>query len=235
MLILGIIEAAIELVPEEITSHPSVIEAAQSRRKKPHHLLLDEAVHYPAMQNLRNREKRGRPDLIHRALLTALDSILAQEGQLQLFLHTFNGQIIEVNSTIRLPRRFARFTGLIEQLFLNQRVPPEGTPLLQLSPSSLEAYIQHLQPSCTFLITEKGIPTTPQSFAQTLSEEARPLILVGGFAHGEFSSTTKVLSDNHISLDPTPLSTSTIIGMLLYNLETVLQLSKKRLLTGLDE
>jgi rRNA small subunit pseudouridine methyltransferase Nep1 len=228
MLILGIIEAALELVPKEITGHPTVQVSAKARRKKPHHLLLDEAVHYHAMQTLTNREKRGRPDLVHRALLTVLDSILAQEQQLHLFLHTVNEQIIEVNITTRLPRRFSRFTGLMEQLFLNQRVPPEGLPLLQLRQSSLEAYIQHLQPSCTFLITEKGTPTIPQTFAQNLSEETRPLILVGGFAHGDFSLTTKALSDNHISLDPAPLSTSTIIGMLLHNLETVLQLSKKR-------
>ncbi|MFW9984574.1 MAG: 16S rRNA methyltransferase, partial [Candidatus Odinarchaeota archaeon] len=79
MLILGLIDAALELVPVEITSDPAVISTAKSRGKPPDQILLDDALHSKALQQLPDNEKRGRPDIIHRSLLTALDSILARE------------------------------------------------------------------------------------------------------------------------------------------------------------
>ncbi len=228
MLILGLIDAALELVPIEITSDPAVVSTAKSRGRSPDQILLDEALHAKALQQLPDSEKRGRPDIIHRSLLTALDSVLARESQLEVFVHTYTGEIIEIQSDTRLPRRTTRFTGLMEQLLVKKRVPISGTPLLQISPEPLNAFLKHLNPSKIFLLSPDGTPTQPTQLAQTLLAESKPVVLVGGFAHGEPSPTTKKIADHHVSIDPEPLPTSTVIGMIIHSVEGVLDLATRR-------
>jgi rRNA small subunit pseudouridine methyltransferase Nep1 len=67
-----LLEAGIELVPKEIVNHPSVVKNAKRRKKKPEDTLLDISLHYHAMKKLENVHKRGRPDIIHQALLIML-------------------------------------------------------------------------------------------------------------------------------------------------------------------
>ncbi|TRM76859.1 16S rRNA methyltransferase, partial [Sulfolobus sp. A20-N-F8] len=67
-----LLESAIELVPREIVDHPSVIKNAKRRGKKPEDTLLDISLHYHAMKSLENKYKRGRPDIVHQALLLIL-------------------------------------------------------------------------------------------------------------------------------------------------------------------
>ncbi len=228
MLILGLIDAALELVPVEITSDPAVVSTAKSRGKPPDQILLDEALHSKALQQLPDNEKRGRPDIIHRSLLIALDSILAREGQLKVFVHTYTGEIIEIQPDTRLPRRYSRFTGLMEQLLVKKRVPISGIPLLQIHPEPLKAYLKQLKPSKIFLLSPEGSPTPPTQLAQTLLTETKPVVLVGGFAHGEPSPTPKKIADHCVSIDPEPLHTSTVVGMIIHSVEGMLDLTSRR-------
>ncbi len=228
MLILGLIETALELVPKDLAHHPAIVANARLRNKPPTQILLDERLHSKAFQNLPDANKRGRPDIAHRSLLVALDSVLARAGQLEVFIHTYPGDIIQIASGIRLPRRTPRFVGLIEQLLLTKRVPPKGTPLLQMVPKNLETYLKALNPSRTVLLSEKGVPTSPLKLAQSLQTEAKPVVLVGGFAHGDPQSNLSDLVDQQVSFDPEQLPVSTIVGMLVHGMELALDLITQR-------
>ncbi|MFX1474933.1 MAG: 16S rRNA methyltransferase [Promethearchaeota archaeon] len=228
MLVLGIVESPLELVPSIIAQHSAVQAAAKARRKKAEHTLLDEALHSAALKMLPDCEKRGRPDVLHRSLLTALDSVLARENLLKLFVHTSDEAIIEVKPETRLPRRFARFTGLMEQLLLTKRVPPKGTALMQLRRRKLAVHIQRLKPSCTFLLTETGTPTPPTELAKSICSEDKPLVMIGGFAHGFFTSTTMQLAERKVCVYPAPLPASTVIGIVLHSVANQLKLSEQR-------
>ncbi|RLE91418.1 MAG: 16S rRNA methyltransferase, partial [Thermoprotei archaeon] len=46
------IDAALELVPKSLWSHPSVRATAARRGKKPGEILLDKSLHYHAMKRL---------------------------------------------------------------------------------------------------------------------------------------------------------------------------------------
>ena len=59
-----------------------------------------------------------RPDITHQCLLTLLDSPLNKAGRLQVYIHTGKNVLIEVNPQTRIPRTFARFSGLMVQLSL---------------------------------------------------------------------------------------------------------------------
>ena len=228
MIVLGLIETALELVPAELTTHPVVVNAAKVRGKAPNKMLLDESLHLKALQTLPDAEKRGRPDIAHRSLLVALDSVLARAGQLNTFVHTYTGEIIAIQQGTRLPRRTPRFVGLMEQLLLNKRVPPTGEPLLQILPETLESHLQKLKPSQTILLSEKGSPTAPTQLAKTLLKEPNPVVLVGGFAYGTPKSDFTNLIDQQVSIDPETLPVSTIVGMLIHSVEQALDLSTRR-------
>lgn len=228
MLVLGLIETALELVPTDLANHPTVMNSAQKRGKTPTEVLLDESIHSKALQTLPDAEKRGRPDIAHRSLLVAMDSVLAREDQLEVFLHTYSGEIIQIAKNTRLPRRTPRFVGLMEQLLLNKQVPRQGEPLLKIIPGTLKSYLADLKPSHTVLLSESGTQMAPTQLAKALSNETKPLVLVGGFAHGTPKSTLTELVNRQVSFDPESLPTSTIVGMLVHGMEQVQDLSTRR-------
>ena len=224
MLLLGLVETSLELVPETHVRHPSVLHLAKLRGKPPTRLLLDESTQPKVVATFPEPEKHGRPDIAHRSLLLALDSVLARKGYLQVFVHTIADQVITITTGTRLPRREPRFVGLIEQLLHAGRVPKSGTPLLELYRGTLEQYLHELAPSRTYLLTHTGTPTPPQEFAQTLAAEEQPLVLVGGFAHGSVSPHIAHFANEVVSIHPDALPTSTVVGMIIHNLEPALKI-----------
>lgn len=71
-------------------------------------------------QHILKRNKRDptapRPDILHQCLLTLLDSPLNKAGKMQIFVHTDDNVLVEVNPQTRIPRTFKRFAALMVQL-----------------------------------------------------------------------------------------------------------------------
>lgn len=90
-------------------------------------LNLDE--HAPIIKRLGRDFSTARPDITHQSLLMLLDSPLNRAGLLQVYIHTANNVLIEVNPQIRIPRTFPRFAGLIVQLLHKFSVKASDTSL----------------------------------------------------------------------------------------------------------
>ncbi|XP_066245085.1 ribosomal RNA small subunit methyltransferase NEP1 [Euwallacea similis] len=71
-----------------------------------------------------------RPDITHQCLLMLLDSPLNRAGLLQVYLHTSNNVLIEINPQTRIPRTFKRFAGLMVQLLHKFSIRAESGPKL---------------------------------------------------------------------------------------------------------
>jgi len=142
-------ESALETVPEKLWTHRSIQRYAKLHRKQPRFVVLDRSYHHAAMKRLEKSEKRGRPDIVHFALLEALGSLLNREGLLQVYVHTLNDYVITVDPSIRLPRNCNRFFSLIEQLFEHRRVPPQPKEkaLLTLKRQTLPLLIREIKSS----------------------------------------------------------------------------------------
>ena len=54
-----------------------------------------------------------RPDVTHQCLLSLLDSPLNKAGKLQVSIRTKRNVLIAIHPTIRIPRTFKRFSGLM--------------------------------------------------------------------------------------------------------------------------
>jgi len=175
MLRLVFVEASLERVPASIAKHPAILKDARRRKKKPTDMLLDDSKHHAAMKELPEREKRGRPDIVHACLLAALDSELNQRGELEIFVHTINGEIIRIDGETRLPRNYNRFVGLMEDLFRKRMIKAEK-PLMEFVDASLKDIL--IPPVA--LMRENGRPFVPK--AKT--------VCIGAFPHGDFKQST---------------------------------------------
>jgi len=224
-------ESALETIPEELWKNPSIQKYAKICGKHPRFVILDRSYHHSAMKSLQQSIKRGRPDIVHFALLEALGSPLNKEGLLQVYVHTFNDCVIAVNPETRLPRNYSRFVSLIEQLFEYGRVPPQQrqTTLLTLEHKTMTQLIREVKPSFALALSRTGKPCTLEEAISKLSNEKKPLLIVGGFPHGHFSEATLKLVNESVCIDPLMLETWTVTSRAIYEYERALSVPKKRL------
>ena len=222
-------ESALERVPKELWRHPAVVKTARARRKRPGAMLLDRSLHHPAMRNLPEAGKRGRPDLVHTTLLAVMGSPLNREGLLRTYVHTLDDYVIEVDPTTRLPKNYNRFVGLIEQLYEEGQVPPGGPPLLVLKKEKLCDLVERLEPDRVLVFTTEGEPKTVEEAIKGLVGLEKPMVILGGFPHGTFRDETLALADEMACVDPEGLDTWVVASRVIYEYEKALGLPEKRL------
>jgi len=227
-LILVLAESALETIPEGLWTHPAVQRYSKRRGKHPRFLLLDRSYHHTAMRKLEEGEKRGRPDIVHFALLEALGSPLNKEHLLQVYVHTINDYVIVVNPEARLPRNYSRFVGLMEQLFELGRIPPSEPALLTLEHKTLQQLLHQIKPDYVMAFSRRGKPHTLEEAVSRLTDKERPVVIVGGFPHGSFSETTVKLTNKVVCIDPEMLETWTVTSRVIYEYERTISLPKKR-------
>jgi len=234
-LTLVFVEAAMQRVPDSIRSHPQIKRYASKRHKSPEEVLLDRAFHHSAMKQLprSNRdllpEKMGRPDIVHNALLQVLETPLNWENHLKVVIHTQDGHLISINPKIRLPKNYTRFTGLIEQLFAERRVPSDGEPLLSIEDRSLKQCVEMLAPSKVIGFTRIGKPELLRNVANSAAKVANPMIFIGAFPRGHFSEDTKRLMNEAYCVDNHSLDTWIVAGRFVYDFEWSIGVAEKRL------
>ncbi|MEM3445505.1 MAG: 16S rRNA methyltransferase [Thermoplasmata archaeon] len=216
-------DAELELVPEAIASHPSVVVNAKKRGKKTTRVLLDANLHHAAMRELEMGERRGRPDIVHFFLLLALDSILNQKGQLRVYVHTRNNELILVDPLTRLPKNYPRFVGLIESLFNNWVVPSKEMPLLKLMPGyTFEKCLSYIPKSRVIVFSPKGKLVSLEKYFREIKDEDL-LCVIGGFPEGDFLSNVYAYADDVLSISEQTLTVWTVLSEILVNYENARQ------------
>lgn len=216
-------ESALELVPREIAWHPSVRRWAQRRGKSPAETLLDVSFHYSAMKGLRDREKRGRPDIVHFSLLEALSSPLNLEGRLRFVVHTINDYAIFVDPSTRVPRNYLRFVGLMEQVLKYGRAPVGSpSPLIQAVAMDYPNLLRELAAGETVLLDEGGVRERPREICRVALERGVP-ITIGGFPRGSFSPAVRSFAKYVFSIYPRPLDTWVVVSRVISGCEELLQ------------
>ena len=219
MITLVLAEAELERIPTELLHHPAVIAHARQRGKTPERILLDSNYHHAAMQTLPEGRRRGRPDMTHLFLLTALESIANKQGHLKVLIHTRNNEMITVDPETRIMRNYERFLGLMEQLFETQSVPDKKHPLLTLTTNTtLPHLIEALHPDVVLVFSKTGKPVILQEyFKKTRGKNI--VCIIGGFPSGEFHTDLTPLTTDTVSLFSEMLPVWTVTREILVNYE----------------
>lgn len=210
-------DSSLELVPASIQDHPSVISHAKKMGKHPSEILLDNSWHFAAMKNLPNRDKRGRPDLVHICLLEACTIPLYYNGLCQIYIHTINNDVISVTENVRIPKSYHRFAGIMEKLFRESEIKSNSKVLLKIQHQTFHDLIQKIKPSKVIGLSSGGRQSTFELVAKQL--DANSCVVVGGFQKGTFDNNTSNNVDSFYSVNKSSLEAHVVISRILYEYE----------------
>ena len=249
MISLVIAEAAIETVPIEILGHPSVRNHAKRMGRRSNETLLDRSYHHSAMvhANLKSEWKRGRPDIVHFALMEALSTPLFLRRTLNVYVHTINNNLISIGENLRIPKSYFRFEALMIDLFKKKIIKPgnEGSVsdepdndsdnyntnrniLLQLHENmTFSTVIQNMiRPATVIGLSTTGVQKTAQSIVEqnVSSGNTNCAFIIGGFARGHFSNDTTAFFKRLYSIAEYRLEAHVVIARIIYECEKVLHI-----------
>ena len=160
-----------------------------------------------------------RPDIAHQELMALFDSPLNKAKQLKVYMRTRQNVLIEFHESVRIPRTYKRFAGLMVQLLhkLKVRAADGRETLLKVVKNPIQ---RHLPPDCVcFGFSVKGDRYTPQAFAASLPEGKPVCFVVGAMAAGHVSQDDHENMVDYVSLSQYPLSGATAINRLLGAIE----------------
>jgi rRNA small subunit pseudouridine methyltransferase Nep1 len=169
--------------------------------------LLNSDEHIGVMRKMNRDISEARPDITHQCLLTLLDSPINKAGKLQIYIHTAKGVLIEVSPTVRIPRTFKRFAGLMVQLLhrLSIRSTNSQEKLLKVIKNPIT---DHLPPNCRKVTLSFDAPVVRvRDYIESLGPNESVCVFVGAMAkgHDDFADEYK---DDAISISNYSLSAS---------------------------
>lgn len=213
---IALAESALEVVPEEIRKHPAVKKDAERRGRDPSSILLDRSLHHAAMERLSDGFKRGRPDLIHAAVLSVTGAPLFLDSRVSLYIHTVNDLVLEIAPKTRIPKNYLRFRNLMEKHI------SEGmsTELIKVRREAFDQLVRRaIRPDLVVGLSIQGSMKSPESVAEQLVGARNPLLAIGGFPHGHFGDTTSRVLDDLFRIHERPLETHVVAARMVYEVE----------------
>jgi len=212
-IIIILVECGLELIPKHIRNHPAVKKNLSSSLYSSQ--LLDNALHFSAMKTLKNKEKRGRPDISHLCLLNALGSVLNKSGNLELYLHTINNKIFKFNPEIRIARNYNRFKGLIAKLIIDGKIEFGKEILIAPVSENLDELIKSFNSPKIDIFSQKGKKIEVYRSISSLDILENYVAIIGGFQKTTFSNEILKLSRRIISISQYPLDAWVVISKLI--------------------
>ena len=208
-------EAALELVPSELRKDPAVASDAKRRGLEASRILLDRSFHHRAMLRLKDGLKRGRPDLVHVALLSITGTPLYLEGSVKVYIHTHADEVLELQERTRIPKSYFRFRGLVEQALAER--PKTG--LVRVRESTFGHLVKDIGSDSVIGLSTQGRKTSMDELSAMIEAARRPCVVIGGFAQGHFSPGTLEAMDELVRIHDKPLEAHVVAARVIYELE----------------
>lgn len=204
--------------------HTTVRNHAQRLGLKPSETLLDRSYHHAAMMKLeKNANKRGRPDIVHFALMEALGTPLFLKGMLRVYVHTINNKLITIADNLRIPKSYFRFEGLMINLFRDKIVKSDqDISLMEISDGTLADLLDVIKPGKVIGLSTTGVQgTAEKAVTENLSDDCT--FVIGGFPRGHFSESTMKLLNLTYSISEFGLEAHVVVARILYECERLLE------------
>jgi rRNA small subunit pseudouridine methyltransferase Nep1 len=175
------------------------------------------------MLKLKDAAKRGRPDLLHFALLEATSTPLYQKGMMEIYVHTVVDKVILFHGNVRLPKSYFRFEGLMEELFKDKKIESDTELLIEVKDMQFTDLLDTISPENVIGLSRSGVKSSAEQVARNVNENSA--LVIGGFPRGHFSSSVSSRLDNMYSISEYGLEAHVVIARILYECE-------KRLIGG---
>ena len=145
--------------------------------------------------------------ILRQCLLTLLDSPVNKAGKLQIYIHTAKGVLIEVSPTVRIPRTFKRFAGLMVQLLhkLSIRSTNSQEKLLKVIKNPITDHLPLYCRKVTLSFDAEVVRV--RDYIQNLGSRESICVFVGAMAKGK-DDFADAFKDEAISISNYSLSAS---------------------------
>ncbi len=217
MINLVFVDSELETIPVEMQKERDVLAIARKRGKPVEEMVLDSSIMHRAIDRVFPGEsnRRGRPDVFHIMLNVAQSSILNLLGMLRVYILTRNSDLIEISPVTRIPKNYARFLGLVEDLYKKGEIKSDRDTLLRIRKNIvLKQFIDSLGGK-KILLDPLGEHKKPSEIFQGVRDCT---IVIGGFANGTFRSDLSFIEDK-ISIYPEELTIWTIAAEIICQCE----------------
>ena len=182
--------------------------------------ILDENYHHQIIRGLQNSDKRGRPDIVHLALLDISSTPAFIEELVEVYVHTVLNQTIKVKPGVRLPRTLHRFCGVLAKVLSGLADAKEDDLFELFKDETLLHLLSRVARSKVVCLTTEGRMTDILSYVKSLVViPSNTTWLVGGYAHGHFSEEAKAVSTDIISISKYHLPAHVVTGRLCFAIE----------------
>jgi rRNA small subunit pseudouridine methyltransferase Nep1 len=152
--------------------------------------------------------------------LTLLDSPINKAGKLQIYIHTAQNVLIEVSPTVRIPRTFKRFAGLMVQL-LHRRSIRSTTSDEKLLKVVENPITNHLPPNCRKVTLSKEASLVKvREWVADVGPSQSICVFVGAMAKGEDTFADQFV-DEKIGISEFSLSASVACSKFCHGAEDV--------------
>lgn len=215
-------DASLELVPKRFWNHESCKIVEAKFGVPPQSQVLDDNFHHKIIVDLLENGKRGRPDIVHFALLDIVSTPAYQRGLIRPIVRTINGDVIIIKENVRLPRTELRFNGVMSKILRNEAGLNEAKLLEYKKDQTIGKLVESLNPSKVLCLSIEGIRRDLNNLVVNLTKgmsDDSTVWIVGGFARGRFSEEVKELADDLISISNDPLAAHVVTARLSYEIE----------------
>lgn len=183
----------------------------QKKSKQIKYTLLNCDDHQSILAKMGKDIAATRPDITHQCLLTLLDAPVNRAGRLQVYIQTTNGVLIEIHPSVRIPRTFKRFSGLMVQL-LHQLSIKSTTGKEKLLKVIKNPITDHLPPnSHRITLSSDAPPMKLSEYLPTVPSDKHLVVFVGAMAHGPDNFADHIV-DEKIAISQYSLSASVACG-----------------------
>ncbi|MHA1449451.1 MAG: hypothetical protein ACTSP4_08535 [Candidatus Hodarchaeales archaeon] len=189
--------------------------------------LLDMSVAHGSLKDP-SMKHSGRPDIVHRSLLSVIDSPFWKKNDVKFIIHTINDEIWEIQKGWKPPVSYFRFYWLMER-FLQEKRLDYGNVSMKLVEMSIIELISNLNDTNAkrpvFLLSKAGKNTGLKQLVTEIMKawEFDPVIVIGGYQRGyDITELEKQLGNRVISswnVSSESLRASTVLSMLFFGLE----------------
>ena len=168
-----------------------------------------------------------RPDILHQELLALLDSPLNKAGLLKIYIQTQKRVLIDVHPSIRIPRTYKRFAGLMVQLLHKMKIKAgtESTTLLKVIKNPFSQYLP--AGTTVYGMSCQGKLYSPIQLAQTMLPVTPPngndvpptCFIVGAMSTGHVTMEDHPYMQGMFSISEYPLSGAAALSRIMGGVE----------------
>ena len=142
-------------------------------------------------------------------------SPLNKSGYLDLFVHTANNKIFNIQPEIRINRNFNRFKGLMAKLLIDGQINLSTNSSIVSFDGNLIDLTKKFSKAEILLLSSKGKLVKDYRSLFTADVSKNYIVIIGGFQKSTFSKEVLKLSNNIISISNNSLDASIVVSRII--------------------